>query len=103
MLPDPERLDETADARMKAKRVACLAVGLLAMAGLVDAQDKVLSVYVDGKLAKFALPGHDYCSPGSDILSFLSDPHDKDIDSAYGPVQTRLCLPATVPTTYTTP
>src|SRR3546814_5614747 len=80
MLPDPERLDETEDARMKAKRVACLAAGLLAMAGLVDAQDKVPSVYVDGKVANFALPGHDYSSPGFESLSFWSGPHGKAID-----------------------
>src|SRR3546814_12271739 len=79
MLPDPERLDETEDARMKAKRVACLAAGLLAMAGLVDAQDKVPSVYVPGKVANFALPGHDYSSPGFERPSFRSGPPGKAI------------------------
>src|SRR3546814_20756870 len=92
MLPDPERLDETEDARMKAKRVACLAAGLLAMAGLVDAQDKVPSVYVDGKVANFALPGHDYSSPGFESLSFWSGPHGKatDYESAPAPQPVRL-------------
>src|SRR3546814_10518984 len=32
--------------------------GLLAMAGLVDAQDKVPSVYVDGKVANFRSEEH---------------------------------------------
>src|SRR3546814_11219629 len=90
MLPDPERLDETEDARMKAKRVACLAAGLLAMAGLVDAQDKVSRVYVEGKVATFALPGHDYRSPGFESLSFLSVPHGQAIYYKYGADQKRL-------------
>src|SRR3546814_20890229 len=69
---------------MKAKRVACLAVGLLAMAGLVDAQDKVPSVYVDGKAANFALPGHDYSSQGFASRPFWSGTHGPAIDYTYG-------------------
>src|SRR3546814_1407936 len=97
MLPDPERLDETEYARMKGKRVACLAAGLLAMAGLVDAQDKVPSVYFDGKVANFALPGHDYSSPGFESLSFWSGPHGKAIDYEYGADQKRVRLRAIGP------
>src|SRR3546814_7045323 len=82
---------------MKAKRVACLAVCLLAMAGLVDAQDKVPSVYVDGKVANFALPGHDYSSPGFESLSFWSGPHGKAIDYEYGADQKRVRLRAIGP------
>src|SRR3546814_737111 len=82
---------------MKAKRVACLAAGLLAMAGLVDAQDKVPSVYVDGKVANFALPGPDYSSPGFESLSFWSGPHGKAIDYEYGADQKRVRLRAIGP------
>src|SRR3546814_1205311 len=82
---------------MKAKRVACLAAGLLAMAGLVDAQDKVPSVYVDGKVANFALPGHDYSSPGFESLSFWSGPHGTATDYEYGADHKRVRLRAIGP------
>src|SRR3546814_19779268 len=67
------------------------------MAGLGDAQDKVPSVYVDGKVANFALPGHDYSSPGFESLSFWSGPHGKAIDYEYGADQKRVRLRAIGP------
>lgn len=82
---------------MKAKIMICLVAGLLAMTGLVHAQDKVASVYVDGKVANFALPGHDYNSPGFESLAFWSGPRGKAIDYEYGADHKRVRLRAIGP------
>lgn len=82
---------------MKTKITICLMAGLLAMAGLVQAQDKATSVYVDAKVAQFALPGHDYSSPGFESLSFWSGPRGKAIDYEYGADHKRVRLRAIGP------
>src|SRR3546814_1720478 len=84
---------------MKAKIMICLVAGLLAMAGLAHAQDKAPSVYVDGKVANFALPGHGYGSPGFESLSFWSGPNGKAINYEYGADNKRVRLRAIGPGT----
>jgi hypothetical protein len=84
---------------MKTKITICLMASLLAMAGLVHAQDKAASVYVDGKVANFALPGHNYSSPGFESLSFWSGPNGKAINYEYGTDHKRVRLRAIGPGT----
>src|SRR3546814_19474318 len=84
---------------MKAKIMICLVAGLLAMAGLAHAQDKAPSVYVDGKVANFALPGHGYGSPGFESLSFWSGPNGTALNYEYGADNKRVRLRAIGPGT----
>ena len=69
---------------MKTMTTARVLAGLLAMAGVAHAQDRAPSVYTDGKVANFALPGHDYSSAGFESLSFWSGPNGKVINYEYG-------------------
>ncbi|GAA3933032.1 hypothetical protein [Luteimonas lutimaris] len=65
---------------------------LIAIAGAAFAQASPNGVYLDGKVANFALPGQDYDSPGFESLSFWSGPNGKAVDYEYGADHKRVRL-----------
>jgi hypothetical protein len=77
---------------MRINIAICMAAGLLAVAGIAPAQDDGSRVYEDARVANFAVPGHDYSSPGFESLSFWSGPHGQIVDYEYGTEHKRVRL-----------
>lgn len=77
---------------MRISIAACLMAGLFAITGMALAGDGTSRVHQDAKVANFAIPGHDYSSPGFESLSFWSGPRGQVVDYEYGANHKRVRL-----------
>ncbi len=77
---------------MRIDIAACLAAGLFAIAAPAPARDGANRVDQGARVANFAVPGHDYRSPGFESLSFWSGPQGRSVDYEYGAHHKRLRL-----------